>query len=191
MTMFTKNARSCLVGAFAGLAVIALTYTASRADTYGFGVTPTAAEVAAVDIDVRPDGKGLPAGRGTAAKGKTIYAAQCAACHGDKMQGVKAAGGAALVGGRGSLTTKKQKKTIESYWPYATTIFDYVRRAMPMNAPGSLTADEIYSVTAYILSQAKIVKADHVIDASSLPKVMMPNRNGFIPDPRPDLQNYR
>ncbi len=99
-------------------------------------------------------------------------------------------GGDKLLGGRGSLVGGKPVKTIESYWPYATTVFDYVRRAMPFNAPGSLTDSEVYAVTAYILGEANIVPKGEVIDAQSLAKVKMPNRDGFIPDPRPDVKNY-
>jgi len=92
-----------------------------------------------------------------------------------------------LIGGRGTLATKNPVMTVESYWPYATTLFDYVRRAMPFQAPGSLTADEVYSVSAYILAEANIIDKTTVLDAQSLPSVQMPNREGFIPDPRPEL----
>jgi cytochrome c len=134
-----------------------------------------------------PDGRGLPAGSGTVTQGRTIYLQSCAACHGDKLQGGI---GDRLIGGRGSLVnsdpTKAPVKTVESYWPYATTLFDYIKRAMPMNAPGSLSDDEVYAVSAYILSQAKIVPEDATLDAKSLAAVRMPNRDGFIPDPRPE-----
>ena len=119
------------------------------------------------------------------AAGADVFAGQCAACHGDKLQGVKAAGGPALVGGRGTLASKKPVKTVESNWPYATTLFDYVRRAMPFNAPGSLSDDQVYAVVAYILAQDKIIAPDATLDARSLPAVRMPNADGFVPDPRP------
>ena len=134
---------------------------------------------------VPPSGAGLPKGSGTVAAGADVFAGRCAACHGDKLQGVKAAGGPALIGGRGTLASKKPVKTIESNWPYATTLFDYVRRAMPFNAPGSLSDDQVYAVVAYILAQDKIIAPDATLDARSLPAVRMPNADGFVPDPRP------
>jgi cytochrome c len=174
-----------------GLLVVAGAASVAAAGTYNFGKVPSAAEIAALDIDAMPDGRGLPAGSGTPAQGREIYQARCAACHGANLEGVGAAGGAPLIGGRGSLDSDKPKKTIESYWPYATTIFDYVKRAMPFDAPGSLSDKDVYAVTAYILSRAKIIKENATIDRRSLPKVSMPNRDGFIPDPRPDVRNYQ
>ena len=103
----------------------------------------------------------------------------------------KGIGGDKLIGGRGTLATKAPIKTVESYWPYATTLFDYVKRAMPFNAPGSLSDDDVYSVVAYVLSEAKIIKAGETMNASTLPKVAMPNRDGFEPDPRPEIELYR
>jgi len=158
---------------------------------FGFGEVATPQEIAAIDIDVMPDGRGLPAGSGSVSDGKAVYEAQCAACHGDDLQGIAETGGAALIGGRGSIGTPQTKKTIESYWPYASTVFDFINRAMPLQAPGSLSADEVYAVTAYILHRADIVPADAVMNAETLPRVEMPNRNGFIADPRPDVRNYR
>ena len=153
------------------------------------GATPTAAELSHY-FSYPADGRGLPAGSGTYAQGQKIYQTKCMACHGDKLQGSPL--GDRLIGGRGTLVnndpTKAPVKTIESYWPYATTIFDYVKRAMPFNAPGSLTDDEVYAVVAYILGEANIVAKNDVINASTLPRVQMPNRNGFVsPDPRPDV----
>ena len=122
-----------------------------------------------------------------------MYETACAACHGANLQGVAGLpnmpAGAALrlIGGRGTLTTKNPVMTVESYWPYATTLFDYVRRAMPFQAPGSLTADEIYAVSAYILAEGNVIDKATVLDAQTLPRVQMPNRDGFIPDPRPEL----
>jgi len=179
------------LSAAAFLVVSAVTVTNVQAQTFGFGTTPTAAQIAAINIDVTPDGTGLPPGSGTGIKGEKVYAEKCSACHGDKLQGVKAAGGAALIGGRGTVGSDKPKRTVESYWPYATTLFDYVRRAMPLNEPGSLTSDEVYAVSAFIFSKSNIIKKDHVVDARSLPKIKMPNRDGFIPDPRPDVRNYQ
>ena len=149
-------------------------------------------DIAAVAIAIAPDGKGLPAGKGDYAAGKRVYETACAACHGANLQGVAGLpnmpAGAALrlIGGRGTLTTKNPVMTVESYWPYATTLFDYVRRAMPFQAPGSLTADEIYAVLAYILAEGNVIDKATVLDAETLPRVQMPNRDGFIPDPRPE-----
>jgi S-disulfanyl-L-cysteine oxidoreductase SoxD len=149
-----------------------------------FGAPVTEEELARY-LAIPPSGTGLPPGRGDVAQGKEVYAAKCAACHGEHLEGVKETGGVALAGGRGSLASSKPMKTVESYWPYATTVFDYVKRAMPFNAPGSLTDDEVYAVTAYILANAHVVPENAILDAASLPKVEMPNRNGFYPDPRP------
>ena len=159
---------------------------------YGFGSPATPAELGKF-FAIPPSGKGLPPGEGTGAKGAEVYANNCAACHGDRLQGIsaKGLGGAQLIGGRGTLAGKSPVKTVESYWPYATTLFDYVKRAMPFNAPGTLTDDEYYSVVAYVLSEAKIIKPTDVMNAKTLPKVAMPNKDGFIPDPRPELGLYR
>lgn len=159
---------------------------------YGFGTAATPQDLSQF-FSIPPDGRGLPAGSGTPAKGAQIYAGACAACHGDKLEGnpAKGIGGDKLLGGRGTLASKTPIKTVESYWPYATTLFDYVKRAMPFNAPGSLSNDDVYSVVAYILSEAKIIKATETIDATTLPKVAMPNKDGFEPDPRPELELYR
>jgi S-disulfanyl-L-cysteine oxidoreductase SoxD len=175
-----------------GLALAPLGALAQEQTHYGFGSPATPGELAKF-VSVQPDGRGLPAGSGDAAKGEKIYALTCVACHGDKLQGIpaKGIGGDKLLGGRGTLATKAPVKTVESYWPYATTLFDYVKRAMPFNTPGALSDDEVYSVVAYILSEAKIIKPGETMNASTLPKVAMPNRDGFEPDPRPEVQLYR
>jgi mono/diheme cytochrome c family protein len=157
---------------------------------YGFGKAASEQEIAAVDIDAMPDGRGLPPGSGTYAQGREVYLAQCAACHGAQLEGVADLGGDKLIGGRGSLASGSPVKTIESYWPYATTLFDYVKRAMPLPAPGSLSDDELYAVSAFILAEAGIIGQDQVMSATTLPQVVMPNRDGFVPDPRPDVHNY-
>jgi S-disulfanyl-L-cysteine oxidoreductase SoxD len=160
---------------------------------FDFGTSASPQDVAAVAIAIAPDGKGLPAGKGDYATGKRVYETTCSACHGANLQGVAGLpnmpAGAALrlIGGRGTLTTKNPVMTVESYWPYATTLFDYVRRAMPFQAPGSLTADEIYAVSAYILAEGNVIDKAVVLDAATLVRVQMPNRDGFIPDPRPEL----
>ncbi len=141
------------------------------------GRNATEAEVAGIDISIPPSGAGLPAGGGTAKDGETVYLQKCAACHGEGGKGKPAD---RLVGGLGSLASGQPVKTVNSYWPYATTLFDYIRRAMPYNAPMSLTNSEVYAVTAYILAQDKIIGSEDRIDAASLPKVKMPNRDGFI-----------
>lgn len=136
-----------------------------------------AAELAAADISIAPDGAGLPAGRGTVKQGEAVYAAQCQSCHGAKGAGKPAD---ALVGGLGTLASNAPVRTVGSYWPHATTLFDYTRRAMPLNQPLSLTADEVYAVTAYVLYLNGIVKADAVLDAAAVRAVRMPNRDGFV-----------
>lgn len=182
----------CFVVAALGVIACPVAILAQVQIHYGFGTPVTKAELSNY-FDSRPDGRGLPSGSGTAAKGAEVYAQNCSACHGDHLQGnpAKGIGGDKLIGGHGTLATKSPVKTVESYWPYATTLFDYVKRAMPFNSPGSLTDDQIYSVVAYILSQGKIIKASETINAKTLSKVEMPNRNGFIPDPRPELELYR
>lgn len=150
--------------------------------TYGIGTPLNETTIAAWNIDIAPDGRGLPAGSGDVATGARVFATKCAACHGARGEGGL---GDPLVGGLGTLSGAKPKRTVGSYWPYATTLFDYIRRAMPYNAPESLSADEVYAVSAFLLSQNGIVPADTRLDAASLPRVAMPNRDGFVPDPRP------
>jgi mono/diheme cytochrome c family protein len=160
---------------------------------FDFGVPASEQDIAAVAIAVAPDGKALPPGRGDYLTGQKVYETHCSACHGGNLQGVvglpdmPAGAALRLIGGRGTLTTKNPVMTVESYWPHATTLFDYVRRAMPFTAPGSLTPDEIYAVSAYILAEANIIDKTTVLDPDTLPRVRMPNRDGFIPDPRPEL----
>jgi cytochrome c len=146
------------------------------------GTPLTEQDLAAWNIDVAPDGRGLPAGSGDVATGAHVFAAKCAACHGAQGQGGL---GDALVGGQGTLASAKPRRTVGSYWPYATTLFDYIRRAMPYNAPESLSANEVYAVSAFLLNQNGIVPANTRLDAASLPRVVMPNRGGFVADPRP------
>jgi cytochrome c len=131
------------------------------------------------DISIAPNGDGLPAGSGSVRQGEGVYAQKCASCHGVKGAGKPAD---ALVGGRGTLASDTPLRTVGSYWPYATTLFDYVRRAMPLTSPLSLTNDEVYAVTAYLLNLNGIVPEDATMDARTLPQVRMPNRDGFIKD---------
>ena len=154
--------------------------------SYGFGRPATPAEIAAWDIDVRPDGAGLPPGRGSSADGAPVYAARCASCHGKTG---KEGPNDVLVGRLPGdafpfANDPRAPKTIGSYWPYATTVFDYIRRAMPPDAPGSLKDEEVYGLVAYLLVLNDLIPADAVIDATSLPKVAMPARDHFVPDPR-------
>ncbi len=159
------------------IAAASLTFSAFAHD---FGRPATQEEIKLWDIDIRADGKGLPAGSGTVAYGKTVYELNCIACHGaNGKDGIKDR----LAGGLGTLASDKPIKTVGSYWPYATTLFDYVRRAMPYQAPGSLSIDDTYAVTAYILSLSGIVPQDGKLDKNTLPKIKMPNRDGFIPEP--------
>ena len=151
--------------------------TAIAAEGPGLGLATTPADIAAWNISIQPDGTGLPAGSGTAATGKAIYVEKCAACHGQEGAGQPFD---RLAGGQGSLASPQPVKTVGSFWPYATTVFDYIRRAMPFQAPQSLTNDEAYAVTAYLLAVNGIVKDNAVMNAQTLRNVKMPNRDGFI-----------
>jgi len=161
-----------------GVSIVAV----ADAESPGLGVPVDAETLASVDYTILPNGDGLPDGSGTVEKGAAVYQMHCIACHGE--------GGAgsvndALVGGLGSLSTSQPKKTVGSYWPYATTVFDYVRRAMPLQSPGILSSDEIYSVTAYLLFLNGIVPEGEELNAETLPGVEMPNRDGFVWDYSP------
>lgn len=145
-------------------------------ETPALGAPIDVEELAGLDFTVMPDGEGLPEGSGNAIAGADVYRRQCLACHGESGSGGI---NDELVGGQGSLATDSPKKTIGSYWPYAPTLFDYIRRAMPYPAPGTLSNDEIYAVTAYLLYLNNVIDQDAVMDKDSLPAVQMPNRNGF------------
>lgn len=190
--MFTSRAqkRTCLIACLVVAGCASQGRQVAHSDSnLNLGTTPTSTELARF-FSYPADGRGLPAGSGSYAEGEKVYSMKCVACHGQKLEGTRI--GDKLIGGRGTLVNndpaKRPIKTVESYWPYATTLFDYVKRAMPLDAPGSLTDEEVYQVVAYILAEAHIVAKNEVIDASNLPKVQMPNRNGFVsPDPRPDV----
>jgi len=160
------------------------------ADKPRLGHAISEADVAPWNIDVRTtDGQGLPPGRGTVAEGRAVYAAKCVSCHGADAKGGPVYG--TMVGGIGSFTTSTRVLTPGSMYPYAPILFDYIRRAMPMDKPQSLTANEVYAVSAYLLALNALVPQDAVMDAQSLPKVQMPNREGFVVDDRPDTKAVR
>jgi cytochrome c len=172
--------------AFAGAAALMLAGHAAAQSRYGIGHAATPAQVASWDIDIAPDGRNLPAVRGTVAHGRDVYAAQCASCHGARGEGGL---GDKLTGGNGTLATPAPVKTVGSYWPYATTLFDYIRRAMPLNAPQSLSNEDVYAVSGYVLYLNGLVDENATIDAKALIALKMPNRDGFIADPRPDVKD--
>lgn len=156
------------------------------AQSYGIGSLASEDQISAIDIDVMPGGAGLPDGSGTFADGKQVYENSCAACHGADLEGVPELGAPQLIGGRDTLASDKPVKTVESYWPYASTLFDYVHRAMPMDSPGSLSPDEVYAVSAYILGRAGITPddPDAALDREGFAGITMPNKGGFVDDPR-------
>jgi cytochrome c len=156
--------------------------------TYGLGRAPSADEIKAWDLTIPSDGRGLPAGSGTAPLGESVYVRRCAACHGKDGEEPKYNPAyTRLVGGRGTLATDKPVLTIGSFWQHATTLWSYIRRTQPFDEPGVLTTDEVYAVTAYLLHRNGIIGETDVLDAKTLPLVTMPNRDGFVPDSRPDV----
>jgi len=173
--MFTP--KHLVVAAAAALSACAAQPTSAPVKAPAFGEPVSAAEIARWDISIPPSGAGLPAGSGSVKQGEAVYAAKCLACHGAKGVGKPAD---ALAGGIGSLATGKPLRTVGSYWPYATTLFDYTRRAMPTTNPLSLSNDEVYAVTAYVLYLNGIIGESAVMNAKTLPQVKMPNRDGFV-----------
>lgn len=188
--------RACMVLGAAAVASLAVGTTAAGIvdqqsrptgpTTFGIGRPATPTEIAAIDIDVGPDGAGLPPGRGTAAEGAALYATRCAQCHGKTG---REGPNDALVGrlnGEGFPFSRDPTlpHTIGNYWPYATTVFDYIRRAMPPDAPGSLEDDDVYALVAHLLALNELIPADAVMDGRSLPKVKMPARDRFVPELR-------
>src|SRR5712691_7812357 len=152
----------------------------------GLGRPASAEELKQRDITTLPSGAGLPDGKGSSAQGETVYRDRCASCHGPNGEG-NLPQGPQLIGGIGTLATDNPVRTVGSFWPYATSVWDYIHRAMPQNQTGSLSADDTYAVTAFLLNRNKIIDAGEVMNKESLPKVRMPNRDGFIPDARPDV----
>ncbi|MGC5779577.1 c-type cytochrome [Methylobacterium sp. NFXW15] len=179
--MATRNVRA-LAAAFCAFGIGSATHGAER---FGIGRPATEAEITAWNIDIDRDGRKLPAGSGSVAHGRTVFEEQCASCHGGRGEGGT---GERLAGGQGTLATAKPVKTVGSFWPYAPTLFDYIRRAMPMNAPQSLSDDDVYAVSGYVLHLNGLAPEDAVFDAKLLSAIRMPNRDGFIPDPRPDVK---
>jgi cytochrome c len=154
----------------------------------GPGRPATDAEIKAKDLTIMPNGAGLPKGHGDAKQGQAIFKDKCEVCHNEKGEG-RENQYPALAGGIGSLSGSSPKKTVGSYWPYATTLFDYVRRAMPYDHPRSLSTDEVYAVSAFVLYLNGIVKETEELNEKTLPQVKMPNRDGFVPDSRPDVKS--
>jgi cytochrome c len=172
--MSTRNAR--LRAFLAVVAVLGGTHALAQQGP-GLGQTISAEDLAPWDISIQPDGAGLPQGSGTVATGAQIYSVKCIACHGEKGAGQP---NDRLVGGQGTLTELAQVRTIGSFWPTATTVFDYIRRAMPFQEPESLTNDEVYALTAYLLALNGIIDEDDEMNARTLARVRMPNRDGFV-----------
>lgn len=170
------------------LAMAAAALPAAQSGSYGRPAT--AEEIQRRDLTVFPSGAGLPPGRGNARQGLKIYELRCVRCHNKRGEG-KQGEYPALAGGVGTLASGKPRKTVGSYWPYATTLFDFINRAMPFNQPRSLSPNDVYSLTAYVLFLNGIVKETDDLDQTSLPAIRMPNREGFINDPRPDIKSRR
>ncbi|MEH6519042.1 MAG: c-type cytochrome [Halioglobus sp.] len=182
--------------AISGLFVLALTgFNAAAADTpkqaayYGYGEQATAEQISGWDIDVRPDGKGLPPGSGSVEDGEYLYEEQCAECHGSFGEGEGQF--PVLAGGEGSLQDARPQKTVGSFWNYTSTLWDYIHRAMPFTQPESLSDDEVYAVTAYVLYLNELVEDDFVLTQQNLAEIKLPNEANFVPDPRPDVHNTR
>ena len=176
-----NKAGLCIIGAV----IVLVTSTSAQVPRYNVGHPATPEEIRELNISVAPDGSGLPRGHGTVAQGRNIYQTLCANCHGDRGEGVTDY--PALVGGQGTLRSNHPLRTVGSYWPYATTVWDYIHRKMPYPRPGTLTANETYAVTAFILYLNGVLDKEATLDQTKLPQVKMPNRDGFVRDPRPDV----
>jgi S-disulfanyl-L-cysteine oxidoreductase SoxD len=173
-----------LVGIGMLITTVGVWPAAAQLPTYGVGRPPSAEEVKAWALTIQPDGQGLPPGGGTATLGKPLYEERCASCHGERGEDPKYI---RLAGGASTLPADRARLTIGNFWQYATTLWSYIRRAQPFDEPGSLTSDQVYAVTAYLLYLNGIIGEQEVMDAKTLPLVKMPNRDGFVPDPRPDV----
>jgi len=169
------------------IAILAAVPASAQVGPFGIGTPATAEEIAGWDIDIRPDGKGLPAGSGSVEDGEMMYEEQCASCHGSFGEGVGRY--PVLSGGEGTLTAERPERTVGSYWPYASTLWDYIHRAMPFPQPQSLSDEEVYAITAYVLYLNDLVEDDFVLTADNLASIEMPNQDGFFFDDRPDTSN--
>jgi cytochrome c5 len=173
--------------AFFLTAILAAMPAPAETGQYGIGSPATSEEIAGWDIDIRPDGKGLPPGSGSVEDGEMMYEEKCASCHGSFGEGVGRY--PVLAGGEGTLTNERPEKTVGSYWPYASTLWDYIHRAMPFPQPQSLSDEEVYAITAYVLYLNDLVEDDFVLAADNLASIEMPNQDGFFFDDRPDTNN--
>jgi len=173
----------------AGTGDTTVSYKGDRIGHFGFGTPATPEQIAGWDIDIRPDGAGLPEGSGSVEDGEWLYEEQCAECHGSFGEGVGRY--PILAGGQGSLKDERPTRSVGSYWPYTSTLFDYIYRAMPFTMPESLSVDETYAVTAYVLYLNDLVEDDLVLDHTNLASIRLPNEPNFVPDPRPDVANTR
>jgi S-disulfanyl-L-cysteine oxidoreductase SoxD len=175
----------------AALAILGVTSCAgafAQAPSYSnLGRTPSKEEIQAWNQSIGPQGKELPPGSGTPKEGEKIFADKCAACHGPNGEGSQLA--PRLIGGRGPLNTPAPSRTLANYWPFATTVWDYINRAMPPKQEGSLSAGDVYALTAFILNRNDIIPESQVLDAKSLPAVKMPNRDGFVPQGLADIHD--
>ena len=191
IVLFAIGLSACSVEFDAGQGDVNVTeYNSATAKTtghYGVGQEASAAEIAGWDIDIRPDGLGLPEGGATAEDGESLYEEQCASCHGSFGEGVGRY--PVLAGGEGTLTEPRPEKTVGSFWPYASTLWDYIHRAMPFTAPESLSDDEVYAITAYVLYLNDLVEYDFELTRDNLASIEMPNKDGFFLDDRPDVIN--
>jgi len=174
-------------GAVVLTAALAAMPAVAKVGEYGIGKPATAEEIAGWDIDIRPDGMGLPPGSGSVEDGEMLYEEKCASCHGTFGEGVGRY--PVLAGGEGTLTDERPDRTVGSYWPYASTLWDYIHRAMPFPQPQSLSDDEVYAITAYVLNLNDIVDDDFVLTQDNFASIEMPNKDGFYFDDRPDTHN--
>jgi len=190
-----SRSANCIHSRIIGLALLLAvggTATAVAADKtgyYGYGQSATPEQITGWDIDVRPDGKGLPPGSGSVEDGEYLYEDKCAECHGSFGEGVGKF--PVLAGGEGSLRDDRPQKTVGSYWKYTSTLWDYIHRAMPFPQPESLEDDEVYAITAYVLYLNELVEDDFVLNRENLSSIRLPNEGNFIPDDRPDVKNKR